>query len=231
MPGMSGTPPLGPAAPPRVLVRTPIARRAVPPPRRHAAAALLVAVALAVVLALAAAPARAQSAGCAAATATVGAVSVAAVDSAIACLVNAERGARRLAPVRPAAALAVAARRHAADMVARGYFAHVSPSGGTLAGRARRAGYLDGPCWALGEDLGWAPPSLATAQAVVAAWMASPSHRSVILDPDFRDVGVGIAAGAPVGDGPGTTFVLEMGAVGSCESPARAAPRARVRAG
>jgi uncharacterized protein YkwD len=224
MPGMPGTPPLGPAALSCVRLRThPAARRA---------AALVLG--LLVALALVAAPARAadQAAGCAAAAVPLGAVAAAAVEAAVACLVGAERAARGLPPVRPAPALDLVARRHAADMVVRGYFAHVSPTGGTVERRARRAGYLDdAPCWALGEDLGVAPPPVATAQAVVAAWMASPSHRSVVLDPDFREVGVAVAGRAPVGDGTGATFVLELGATMPCGRSERAAPRARVRAG
>ena len=45
------------------------------------------------------------------------------------CLINAERRARGLAPLVANARLGSAARRHAADMVTRAYFSHVSPSG------------------------------------------------------------------------------------------------------
>ena len=220
---MPGTPPLGPAALPRVHVRTPPARRSLP--------RFLLAAAVAVAAALAALPAGARAASCPAATTTVSATPPAAVEAGIACLVNAERAARGLAAVGHDDALAVSAQRHAADMTGRGYFAHVSPTGGTVDKRARRAGYLTAPCWVLGEDLGWAPPEAATAQAVVDAWMDSPSHRAVILDPAFRDIGIGLVARAPVGDGAGATFVLEMGAMTSCTRSAapRATPRARVR--
>jgi uncharacterized protein YkwD len=224
---MPGTPPLGPAALPRVRSRTRPARRAV----------LILVLAVAVAAATAHAPARAQApAACPSATVPLGAAAPAAVEAAVLCLANGERAARGLVPVRRAGALEVAARRHAADMVARRYFAHVSPSGGTVDKRARRAGYLTAPCWAVGEDLGWAAPEAASAEAVVAAWMASPKHRSVILDAEFRDAGIGLAARLPTGDGAGATFVLELGAVVPC-GPAggaggtvRAAPRARVGA-
>jgi uncharacterized protein YkwD len=199
---MPGTPPLGPAALPRALI-------------------LLVLVLAAV---LAVAPARAAAAACPGAAQPLGATSAAAVEGAILCLVNDERTARRLAPVRRDGALEAVAQRHAADMVARGYFAHISPSGGTVDKRARRAGYLTAPCWALGEDLARAPAAMASAEAVVAAWMASPGHRSVILDPDFGEGGIGLVPRAP--DGDGATFVLELGAMVPC---AGAAPRARVR--
>jgi uncharacterized protein YkwD len=203
---MPGTPPLGPAALPRALILI-----------------LLVAAAAA----FAVAPARAAAAACAGAGQPLGAASAAAVGEAVLCLVNDERAARGLAPVRHDGALEAVAQRHAADMVARGYFAHLSPSGGTVEKRARRAGYLTGPCWALGEDLARAPAAVASADAVVAAWMASPGHRSVILDPDFSEGGVGLVSRAADSDSDGATFVLELGAMVPC---AGAAPRARIRA-
>lgn len=205
---MPGTPPLGPAALPRALILL-----------------VRVVVLAAVAVTLAAAPALAAAAACPGAAQSLGAASAAAVEGAVLCLVNEERAARGLAPVRHDGALEAIAQRHAADMVARGYFAHVSPSGGTVDKRARRAGYLTAPCWALGEDLARAPESMASAEAVVAAWMASPGHRSVILDPDFSEGGIGLVPRAP--DGDGATFVLELGAMVPCAS---AASRARVRA-
>ena len=218
---MPGTPPLGPAALSRVPVPT--------PPARRSRTALLLAAAAAVMIALAAPSAVAQAAACPSAAQPVGTAPAATVEAAVACLVNGERSERGLVAVERAGALEAAARRHAADMVARRYFAHVSPTGGTVDKRARRAGYLTAPCWVVGEDLGWAPPDAATAQAVVDAWMDSPSHRAVILDPSFRDIGIGLVDRAPVGNGPGATFVLELGAMTSCERSGGASPRARVR--
>src|SRR4051812_27914789 len=58
-----------------------------------------------------------------------------AAADALACLVNAERTSRGLKPLQRDGDLAQAARRHAADMVRRAYFAHVSPSGADLGDR------------------------------------------------------------------------------------------------
>src|SRR4051812_1171438 len=214
---MPGTPPLGPAALPRVLM-----------PTRSARWAVLILV-LAVATALAASPPRAHAAACPAAAQPLGAVSGPTVEGAILCRLNVERTEHGFAPPARAAALELSAQRHAVDMVARGYFAHVSPSGGNVEKRARRAGYLTAPCWALGENLGWAPPDAASAEAVVAAWMASPKHRSVILDGDFREAGIGLVSRAPGGDGPGATFVLEAGAMLAC-TPAVPVGTVRARA-
>lgn len=131
--------------------------------------------------------------------------------SAVRCLINAERSARGLAPLRASGDLRRAARLHAVDMVRRGYFAHVSPEGRTMAQRVKRTGYLSGARrWALGEDIGWGTGSAASAAGIVQAWMASPAHRAVILDGRFRELGLGVAGGLPQG-GSGATFVLDAG--------------------
>jgi uncharacterized protein YkwD len=131
--------------------------------------------------------------------------------AAVRCEVNAIRVANGLPPVGTTKALRVAAARHSKDMVRRHYFAHVSPSGQTVTARVRRAGYLDGARrYRLGENIGWGSGSLGTPAAIVQAWMNSPPHRAIILTADFRDVGVGIAAGAPQG-GDGRTYTLDVG--------------------
>jgi uncharacterized protein YkwD len=190
----------------------------------------LLAILVVVALAAAASTARAQApAACPGASVPLGGAVPAAVEGNINCLVNGIRLSQGLPALEPSVALQAIAQRHAGDMVTRRYFAHVSPSGGTVDKRARRAGYLSSPCWVLGEDLGWAPASIASAQALVDAWMESPTHRAVILDPRFREIGIGLVGAAPVGDGAGATFVLELGAV-QCGPGVRAAGlRSRIR--
>jgi uncharacterized protein YkwD len=98
-------------------------------------------------------------------------------------------------------------------MVARGYFEHVSLDGSSLTDRVRRAGYLNGKRrYSLGENIGWGEQQLASAAAIVRAWMNSPGHRAVMLEPRFREAGVGVAQGVPsAGGAPGATFVLNVG--------------------
>ena len=135
---------------------------------------------------------------------------------AVRCLVNATRAQHGLPALHASALLGAAADRHSADMVARRYFAHVSPDGGTVADRVGRTGYLAGAGdWALGEDIGWGTAELGTPAAVVQAWMNSPPHREVILGRRFSEAGVGIARGVPLdvaGAESGATYVLEAGA-------------------
>jgi uncharacterized protein YkwD len=104
---------------------------------------------------------------------------------------NAVRTSNHLAPLRLDVRLLRAARAHSADMMSRQYFAH-----GAVAGRAVAQG-ARGPLF--GEDLAWATGL--TAQWVVDHWLASPSHRAVLLRPGFRRVGIGISFGTFAGHG------------------------------
>jgi uncharacterized protein YkwD len=103
--------------------------------------------------------------------------------------INSVRTAHGLAPVRLDLRLTRAARGHSADMLNRQYFAH-----GSIATRAVATG-ARGPRF--GENLAWA--TRLTAQWVVGRWLASPSHRAVLLRPGFRRIGIGISFGTFAG--------------------------------
>lgn len=89
------------------------------------------------------------------------------------------------------ARLGAAALRHSRDMARRDYFDHTSPQGMTAFDRIRAAGYRYR--WA-GENIA-AGRSLASPAAVVAAWLASPAHCRVLMNPAYTEVGVARAAG------------------------------------
>jgi uncharacterized protein YkwD len=181
------------------------------PPKRLLAAVLVTPLAVIAAL-LFAPPTHAASPPCAATTVAAGQAPAATVGRAVRCLVNAQRAARGLKALRANPQLRVAAEAHGADMVAHRFFAHVSPFTGAITDRARRAGYVRNDDYALGEDIAWGEGELSTADSIVTAWMNSPGHRAVILDRDYRDVGVGIVAGVPVDtELPGATFVLDVG--------------------
>ena len=113
---------------------------------------------------------------------------------------NGVRASHGLAPLRLDVRLLRAARGHSADMLHRQYFAHGSVAGRALAHGAR------GPVF--GEDLAWGTG--ATAQWVVNQWLASPSHRAVLLRPGFRRVGIGISLGTFAGHGGATVFTADF---------------------
>jgi uncharacterized protein YkwD len=173
---------------------------------------------LILVLALGAATADARGASCAGAgriprAATLGEAAVATL-----CVVNGERAQHHLRPLRSHPALERAAHRFAGEMVRGRFFSHTSPSGSSLGSRLRAVGYaVPGVTWSIGEALACGFRSRATPEATVAAWLASPPHRRLLLDPRFRDAGIGVAAGAPVGPGGhalAATYALDLGARG-----------------
>jgi uncharacterized protein YkwD len=161
----------------------------------------------------AAAPVQA-AAGCANATVipTSPAMRKAAAD-AVLCLINVERTQRGLAPVIASPLLSKAADSHSSDMVRRGYFSHVTPSGQDLQTRVARTGYLRGARRpALGETIAWGSDYYAAPTELVKDLMQSAAHKAIITDRRFRDIGVGLALGAPLeGMGSGATLSLNFG--------------------
>lgn len=137
---------------------------------------------------------------------------------AVVCLVNAERARHDLRPLDANNDLGRAAERHSQDMVRRAFFSHVTPTGGDLSDRLRRSGYSHGNgAWHGGEALAWGTGTLATPEATVAGWIASPPHHRVLLGRNVRDVGVGVAAAAPqpsTGGHNDATYTLDTGAIG-----------------
>jgi uncharacterized protein YkwD len=121
------------------------------------------------------------------------------LEQATLCLLNAQRARRGLRALRSSPKLARSARLHADDMEQRNYFSHMSLSGASFVDRIRGTGYLRGVRrWTLGENIGWGTGSRSTPHAVVDAWMDSPGHRAIILSTSYRDVGIGLATGAPI---------------------------------
>jgi uncharacterized protein YkwD len=129
------------------------------------------------------------------------------------CVVNEERAQRGLPTVESSWRLRRAAQRHTDDMVARAYFGHVSPGGSDLGDRIRATGYLNHRYdWFLGEAVGWAEGVVATPDVLMAAWMATPLHRAVILGRHYRQLGVGVELAAPTPEArDAVTVTLDFG--------------------
>ena len=108
-------------------------------------------------------------------------------------------GGKRLESVPPLTRSAVLdgiAVAHARDMAGRGSMSHAGTDGSTPGERATRAGYR----WrTIGENVAYGQPS---AERVVASWLDSPHHCENIMDPDFAEMGIGVAAAAPGKAGP-----------------------------
>ena len=139
------------------------------------------------------------------------------VRAATLCLINVERTGRGLRPLRADRQLRRVAQGYTSQMVSQGFFAHVGNDGSTLRSRVARAtNYLTNnrvAQWSLGENLYWGSGDLATPEQSVKAWLNSPGHRRNMLNKTFRDIGIGIAVGAPqdVAGSPAATYATEFG--------------------
>ncbi len=153
--------------------------------------------------------------GCASADVPPAQASTVRLGNVALCLVNQERTSRGLKPLKLNKRLTKAATRHARDMVAKGYFSHDTLGGGDFVDRIRKAGYMAPRAFpTLGEDLAWGSGSLGTPRSIVQGWMESPGHRENILEPKFREAGMGVAYGDPGAGEDGATYALDFGSGG-----------------
>jgi uncharacterized protein YkwD len=113
-------------------------------------------------------------------------------------LVNQERISRGLHPLRLNNILTNAARDHNQDMIDNGFFGHIGSDGSWPWDRVCDHGYIP-----YGWEGCFAAENIAGTQTTPAqvfnAWMNSPDHRDNMLDPIYREIGVGHATGGTYG--------------------------------
>lgn len=120
-------------------------------------------------------------------------------------LINQERSANRLAPLKESSDLDNAAFHKSKDMINRQYFEHYA-FGLTPWDFIINSGY---EYLSAGENLAM---DFQTSEGMVNAWMDSPAHRANILNPDFEDIGIGVIKGEFTENGASrsTTMVTNM---------------------
>jgi uncharacterized protein YkwD len=123
------------------------------------------------------------------------------VDVGIFQQLNTIRTEHGLTPLVLSTKLADAAEQHSQDMIEKGYFSHGSSNGESFGARLATF-YPEGGAhyWAVGENIFWSP-GVPTASKSMQAWMDSPPHRENILNPDWRQIGIGAVSST---DAPGT---------------------------
>jgi hypothetical protein len=119
-------------------------------------------------------------------------------------LVNTDRGAQNLPPLKLNALLQEAAQEKANDMAAKGYFAHNSPDGTTPWHWFENVGYA---FQYAGENLA---VNFTESSDVERAWMNSSDHRSNILNTKFTEIGIATQNGFFNGQ-PAVFVVQEFG--------------------
>lgn len=144
------------------------------------------------------------SRSCAYSNAPASRATTAELRAAVVCLVNQQRRDWRLPSLDDSRELNRAAQGHTGEMVGHGSFAHVNSSS-TPATRVGATGYR----WStVGENIAAGFP---TAGSVVRAWMGSADHCRNILDPSYRNIGVGESPHAVRGAGGGpATWTIDL---------------------
>lgn len=114
-------------------------------------------------------------------------------------LVNAERAKRGISALTLDSSLSSVATKKSQDMIDKNYFDHTSPTYGSPFDMMKQFGISYRTA---GENIA---KGQKTPQEVVAAWMNSEGHRKNILNPNFTNLGVGIAK-----DSNKTTYWTQM---------------------
>lgn len=117
-------------------------------------------------------------------------------------LTNVERQKMGLSQVSENAALDQAATLKAQNMLQENYWAHFAPSGKTPWDFILGSGYK---FTFAGENLA---KNFYKSDDVIAAWMASSTHRDNLLNPKYKDIGIAVADG--VLNGQKTTLIVQM---------------------
>jgi uncharacterized protein YkwD len=157
--------------------------------------------------------AAASKAPCGNSTAAPRQLSLHQMQSSELCLINRVRAHYGLHPLAFNSELRDSATGHSDSMVTHHYFAHEGP-GGSMDSRITRTGYLHSAgSFSVGENIGGGRGRRdGSPMAVFKEWMHSPPHRANILDPGFRDAGVGVARGYPMGGSRGSaTYTVDFG--------------------
>lgn len=107
-------------------------------------------------------------------------------------MVNFERTTRGLSALTFDFKLREVGRKHSEDMFKRGYFAHISPEGWSVADRAQK---MDVDFLVIGENLAYAP----LVELAFKGLMNSEGHKANILSEDYNKIGIGVMDGGIYG--------------------------------
>lgn len=117
---------------------------------------------------------------------------------------NEARSTNGLQPLTLSSKLDISAQLKANDMIAKGYWSHISPDGTQPWYWFEKAHYSYDVA---GENLAY---GFSTGAEVSAAWMNSPTHKANVLG-DYTDIGFGIASSPNYEGGENTVVVAHYG--------------------
>ena len=111
----------------------------------------------------------------------------------LAVLVNQKRRTLGVPILKKSPLLSRVAGNHSRDMSARDFFHHTNPDDQGPKARLEEIGYA----WrAFGENIGCGQES---PRLILEAWLKSKSHRETMLNPLYREIGIGFVAGGSCG--------------------------------
>lgn len=105
--------------------------------------------------------------------------------------VNQVRTQAGLLPLSEAEELSLVATERSSDMVTRNYFGHTTPDGRTVFTMLHERGIIYNIA---GENLAWNNAAeRSTSSVAIQGFLNSPTHRDILLSPEFSQIGVGVA--------------------------------------
>ncbi|MCD2182233.1 CAP domain-containing protein [Rhizobium sp. GN54] len=115
-------------------------------------------------------------------------------------LINAERAKTGAQPLAFDNDLSEAAQGHSKWMLAADVFSHTGSGGTSSTQRMKEAGYVLQGSWATGENIAWATTRAPSdyqdeVKLLHTNLMNSAGHRANLLNPNFREVGLGVEVG------------------------------------
>lgn len=123
-------------------------------------------------------------------------------------LVNRDRTAAGLPPMRLDAQMSQVAQTHAEDMLRRNYFSHYSPEGRGPNERLAAVGVVGYPAEniVMDEDSRFNRPNILVLEDFQSRWMQSERHRRNLMNPNYQKFGYGFA----LNPRNGRTFAVQM---------------------
>jgi uncharacterized protein YkwD len=109
--------------------------------------------------------------------------------------------------------LTKAARAHSQEMLDKDYLSHDSFNGESVKQRLHRFGYTFGgySYYLYGENIAGGCGSYGSPTSIFDWWMHSTDHRANILNPKYREVGIGVRTGAFKDCAQATTYTVDFG--------------------
>lgn len=139
------------------------------------------------------------------------ALSVAAQEAAMECMIDFAREKVGLAGLSGVPSLESSSAAKAADIITCNEFSH------TACGREftywfEQDGYgKAGGCWGSGENIAWGTGELSTVRSILTAWVNSPEHLENMLEGSYEEVGVGLEVGQLNGYSEAHVWVTHFG--------------------